>query len=64
MPLSAAAPAGLGFYPEKTGGMGKIFFENRLMYIRNPLISSIDKPQNYLIGIIRQRLTTQTISRA
>jgi hypothetical protein len=45
VPLSAAASAGLGFYPETTAGIGKIFFEKRLMYIRNPLISSIWNPQ-------------------
>jgi hypothetical protein len=45
MPLSAAGPGVPGVCPEKTAATGKIFLENRLMYIRNSLISSFEKLQ-------------------
>jgi hypothetical protein len=56
IPLSAAGPGVLGFYPEKTAAIGKIFFESGLMYIRNSLIYFFGKPQIIYPGLYGPRL--------
>ena len=41
----------------KKAAIGEIFFESRLMYIRNSLIYSFGKPQILLTGFLRQPCT-------